>query len=217
MSDELSQEDDVIYIGIYIGDIQGARKHAADTNQALQALEDELRSDLVRLDEVIDVQTITVGKQVEAMALLGAEELDEEAINAAFERVIVDNSTFFPNQSAYSTMQSQGYLSALPDEALRLQITRLVEREYTRADLNAEKYDDLGFVFALEILPGLWDRTDKKLLPGNPNRRATLKTAVMGINNQGEFYLEFIRDTVRAEMIKTLDMIDAYQSDGEQK
>ena len=204
-----------VYIGIYLGDIQTERKLLADTNRALEALEDELRSDLERLDEVIAHQTNMVAVQQRAVGLLGADELDEAVIGPLFDFILGANDTFFPNRSAYKAMQTGGFLEALPDEALRLQITRLVEREYERIDFNANSYDEITQVFGLSILPNYWDRARSKLLKGDPGGAVKIQNGVMHVNGMGEFYLGLVTDLVRPEMIKTLQMIDAYQGEGE--
>lgn len=204
-----------VYIGIYLGDIQEDRKFKQETDIALQALETELRSDLIRLDEIIEVQSNMVATQRHLIDLLKDEPLDENQIGDLLIFIINKNSTFYPNRAAYQTLQASGYLAALPDEDMRLHITRLFEREYVRQDFNSVKYDELGFQFGMEILATYWDRDERRLLPGNPNGHIIIRSAVWPIHEQGTFYLLFITETIRPDIVDALEMIDDYQGEGE--
>jgi len=200
-----------VYIGIYLGDIQEARKFKQETNTALQALEAELRSDLVRLDEVIEDQTRLVANQNELINRLTAGESEGPGIGDLMRQITNENDTFFPNRGAYATLQSEGYLAALSDKEISLQITRLFEREFQRQEYNAALYDDLGFKLAGETVALYWDHTTDTLLPGVANGRILIRNSVLIFNNQGSFYLDFLTGTVRPELVKTLEMIDEYQ------
>lgn len=200
-----------VYIGIYLGDIQAERKLQADTNIALQAFEDELRSDLARLEEVIAVQRTVVGSQVKAKELLGEPTPDEAAIGMHIKIIYGNNDTFFPNRSAYGAMQTEGFLAALTDQDLRLKITRLVEREYNRAEFNSSQYDDMIVVFGLRALVEYWEFENNRFVQGDPAAATKLQTGISLIHDLGDFYLRFISTFLREEMIETLEMIDAYQ------
>jgi len=202
-----------VYIGIFLGDIQEAQKFKKETDTALAALEAELRLDLVRLDEVIAVQTNMVAQQRRLIDLLSADTLDKEEIGTLLIFIINDNSTFYPNRAAYKSMESAGYLAGLPNEDLRLHLTRLFEREYTRQDFNSVKYDDLGFQFGMEHISQNWDRDAKIFLTEEKKAAAILKNGVWMVNDQGAFYLEFISGTVRPGITQALEMIDQYQGE----
>lgn len=200
-----------VYIGIYLGDIQAARQQMIETNVALEALESEMRSDLLRLDEVIAIQTNRVREQKELIELWSDETSDHAEVAPRLELVFRDNSTFFPNRSGYRAMQEGGYLAALPDENLRLTLARLFEREYNRQDQNAEFYDELGFDFSLFVLPTHWDRVSNRPLGNRADSLAALRSGMITVHDQGQFYFEFITGRVRPDIVSTLEMIDAYQ------
>ena len=200
-----------VYIGIYLGDIQTARNHAVETDQALAALESELRSDMIRLDEVIALQTKRIDEQAELIELWSEEAHDGARVSTLLTTVLRDNSTFFPNRSAYQAMQSGGYLAALPDEALRLHVARLFEREYERQDLNAVYYDELSFDFANAIMSLHWDLLGNRLLGDPATSTIVLRNGMTSVRNQGQFYFDFITGQIRPDMIAALEMIDAYQ------
>jgi len=202
-----------VYIGIFLGDIQDAQKFKHETDTALLALESEMRADLVRLDEVIDIQTKMVARQESLIDLLNTEPYDEEQIGTLLVSIINDNSTFFPNRSAYKAMESGGFLAALPDEKLRLQLTRLFEREYVRQDVNATWYDDLGFKLGMEHMSQNWDRDNKRFMPGAPNAAIIVRNGVWPVHEQGAFYLDFLKTTVRPGIVEALEMIDEYQGE----
>lgn len=200
-----------VYIGIYLGDIQAARQQMVETNLALEALESEMRSDLVRLDEVIAVQTNRVREQQELIKLWSDEDGDYAEVAPRLELVFRDNSTFFPNRSAYRAMQESGHLAALPDEALRLTLARLFEREYNRQDLNATFYDELGFNFSLLVVPTHWDRINNRPMGDRAVSLAALRNGMITVFDQGQFYFNFITERIRPDIVATLEMIDAYQ------
>lgn len=200
-----------VYIGIYLGDAQSARQHAIETDQALAALESELRSDIVRLDEVISIQTDRIREQQELIRLWGSEDSDGEEISIILTTVLSDNSTLFPNKSAYEAMQAGGYLAALPNETLRLSITRLFEREYARQEMNAIYYDELSFDFANMILASNWDRVNHHLLGDHALALARLRNGIITVHDQGQFYFSFITEQVRPDILNVLGMIDDYQ------
>lgn len=204
-----------VYIGIWLGNIQAARLQNAETNQALVALRSELQSDLVRLDEIIAIQTKRVSDQDRMISLWSGDEGDDGSVAVILQTWLKDNSTFFPNKSAYSTMQNGGYLASLPDETLRLAITRLFEREYARQDINAAIYDELNFDFANSNLATYWDRVNGKPL-GDPDiARVILRNGMIAIRDQGQFYLDFVSTQIRPGIVETLNMIDLYQNEND--
>ena len=204
-----------VYIGIYLGDIQAARQYAIETDQALAALESELRSDITRLDQVIALQTNRIRDQQELLQIWSNYDDQGEEVAARLESVFGDNSTFFPNRSAYSSMQAGGYLARLPDETLRLNITRLFEREYVRQDLNATLYDELSNDYSILILADHWDRLNQQPLGDHADSLATLRNGIISVRNQGEFYFALITEQIRPDILKVLEMVDAYQKERE--
>ena len=203
-----------VYIGIYVGDIQAEREHAVKTDQALEALETELRSDLVRIGEVIELQIRNVGLQEDLVRLWGSEQADGDEIVEILETLFSDNSTFFPNRAAYNAMQTGGYLASLPDDKLRLQLTRLFEREYDRQEVNGSLYDGLFFDFSILVVANNWDRVNGRPIGAPADAHATLRNGMITVRDQARFYLKFISEQVRPDMIATLELIDAYQAAG---
>lgn len=201
-----------VYIGIYLGEIQSEREHARETDVALAALESELRSDLVRLDEIIAFQTNKATDQHRIVELLSVGHIDEKALNELIESMLGTNDTFFPNRSAYRAMQTGGFLAALPDTDLRLRITRLFEREYARQDVNAAFYDEKVFAISSTTLAEFWDRVDQKLIADRPDAAIILRNGVLVVLDQADYYLGLITGTVRPEIVGTLEMIDVYQA-----
>ena len=204
-----------VYIGIYLGDIQEERKLMQDTNTALQALEDELRSDLERLDEVIAHQNKMLSTLDQTVVLLGQSDINEEQLDDFFIFIFAGNDTFFPNQSAYETMQTSGFLAALPDGELRLQITRLFEREFDRQEFSAALYDNLNQTFAVSMVSQHWDVGNGRFISRNPERVILLRNGAARLLNMGKYYLALLNDIVHPEMLKTLEMIDVYQGEGD--
>ena len=202
-----------VYIGIYLGDVQAARQYATETDQALGALESELRSDIDRLDEVIAWQTKRIREQKELLDLWTHYDEQSEEVAMRLESVFGDNSTFFPNRSAYSSMQAGGYLARLPNERLRLNVTRLFEREYVRQDLNATFYDELSNDFSTLILAKHWDRVNRQPLGDKENSLANLRNGIITVRNQGEFYFVLLTEQVRPDILQILEQIDAYQAE----
>jgi hypothetical protein len=200
-----------VYIGIYLGNVRDAQKYAGETRQSLQALEAEMRSDLVRLDEIIAWQTSKTQAQHRLANLLGAENFDNEEAGRLIEVTLGGNDTFYPSRSAYQAMKTGGYLAALPDAELNVTLTRLYERDYTRQDLNGEYYDRIIFDVSAEIISPCWDRIGSKFLPCGEDSAAVLRNGIMMVRDQGDFYLNLLSGTIRPEMVQTLAMIDEFQ------
>jgi len=200
-----------VYLGIYLGDIQAVSQKMTETDLALEALESEMRSDLVRLDEVIAVQTNRIREQRELIELWSDESGDYAEVAPRLDLVFRDNSSFFPNRSGYRAMQEGGHLAALPDETLRLTLARLFEREYNRQDLNAAFYDEPGFDFSLLVARTHWDRINKRPMGNRTDSLAALRNGMIAVRDQGQFNFDFLTERIRPDIVATLEMIDAYQ------
>lgn len=117
--------------GNQTSDLQAARQHTQETDQAPAVLELELQSDLARLNEVIAIQTVRISQHQELIRLWSTMDGDGEEI-AAIPDPCLTTSRCFPNKSEYAAMQASGYLAPLPDETLRVSIACLFECEYGR-------------------------------------------------------------------------------------
>lgn len=200
-----------VYLGIYLGNVRDAQNYRIETRQSLHALESEMRADLKRLDEIIAFQTQKAAEQHRVITLLSAAHLDNEEVNRLFERAVGDNDTFYPNSSAYQAMKTRGYLAALPDPALRLELSRLFERDYARQEINAEYYDQQIFEFSDRFLASCWDRVSHKLMPSSKNCRIILRNGILVVRDQGDFYVKLLTGTVRPELTRSLHLIDTFQ------
>ena len=199
-----------VYIGIYLGDVQQDAQHQAETLQALNALKEEFESDLARVDEVIEFQAERIDIYQEVSELLSQNNLDGASISALFQVVSGGrNDTYFPNRAAYEAMRTGGYMAALPVEALRLQITRLIERNYVRQELNADYYDQQILYFGREMMALHWDFGENQLLTEDGG--TILRNGMREIEGRAVFYRGFLSNTVRPEMEKTVLMIDSFQ------
>ena len=201
-----------IFIGLQVDDWNQGRTEANETDKALAALESDMRSDLLRLDQVIQIQQTKVIEQGTVVELLNQKDFDNEVLGDLLVSIARDNPTYYPNRSAYQAMQTGRNLAALRDGALRLQIARLYERQLVRQDQNAAFYDQVGFDFMRDIREPHWDRTNKKLLTSNPDSAVIISNGILTLQDQAVFYVDFLANTVRPEMTRTLEMIDAYRN-----
>lgn len=202
-----------VYIGIYIGEFQTQREHIKNTNQALMALEDELRSDLLRVNEVITVQSDRFKDRADLVEAFGGETINSDLVHELLENIFKGNDTFYPNFSGYEAMKRAGFLSSLPDQNLRLHLSRLFEREFVRQSENALGYDYLIDGIDIQLISPNFDRVDKKILTNNPDGRLILRSAIFSIGDIGDFYLRFLKDKIRPDIEKALELIDAYQGE----
>lgn len=200
-----------VYIGIFLGNIQDERNFESDTRRALSAVEDELRSDVDQLDQVITTQEELVASQRRVIEMLRENDPDMMELGRLLIFITQSNATFFPNRAAYQAMKSNGHLSALPDGELRLQISNLFERYLVRQYLNAELYDEVGFDFMRDIRDVYWDSFANRPIGQRDVAFAIMRNGVRTLLDQSIFYLTLSRDTVRPEYARTLSMIDAYQ------
>lgn len=202
-----------VYIGIYIGEFQAQQEHTQKTNQALMALEDELRSDLSRLNEVISTQSDRLKDRADLIEAFGSETINSNLVGELIEDIFRDNATFYPNHSGYEAMKMAGFLSSLPDQNLRLHLSRLFEREFFRQSENALLYDQMVDDISIQLITPNFDRVDKKILGNNSDSRLILRSAIFNIGDAGNFYLRFLKDQIRPDIEIALEMIDAYQGE----
>lgn len=205
-----------VYIGIYLGDLQERQKLVFESNQSLIALENELRSDLNRLDEVVAFQKARSNALQEIMDLLGQEDIDTQALGTALRKIRGGNDTLYSNRSAYQTMTAADYLIAISDETLRLQIARLYEREFDRQAVNSNFYDGAHQAFIGTSVPENWDQFDFHFFNRTGDEPVRLRNNTMHLFSWNSFYTRLLENVVRPEMVKTLEMIDAYQGEIEE-
>ena len=201
-----------IFIGLQVDDWNQARKEANETDKALMALESDMRSDLLRLDQVIQMQQSKIIDQGTVAELLNQKDFENEVLGDLLISITLDNPTYYPNRSAYEAMKAGGNLAALRDGALRLQIARLYERQMVRQNDNAALYDQVGFDFMRDIREPHWDRTNKKLLTSNPDSAVIISNGMQTLQGHAMYYVDFLTNILRPEMLSTLELIDAYQN-----
>jgi len=202
-----------VYIGIYIGEFQSQQEHTKKTNQALMALEDELRSDLSRVNEVIAIQSERFKNRADLIDAFGGDTINSELVGELLENIFKGNDTFYPNLSGYEAMKTAGFLSSLPDQSLRLHLSRLFERELFRQSENALLYDQMVDDISIHLIAPNFDRVDKKILTNNADSRLILRSAIFNIGDAGNFYLSFLKNQIKPDIERALEMIDAYQGE----
>lgn len=201
-----------IFIGLQVDDWNQARKEANETDKALVALESDMRSDLLRLDQIIQLQQSKIIDQGTVAELLNQKDFENEVLGDLLISITLDIPTYYPNRSAYEAMKTGGNLAALRDGALRLQIARLYERQMVRQSDNAALYDQVGFDFMRDIREPHWDRTNRKLLTSNPDSAVIISNGMQTLQDQAMYYVDFLTDILRPEMLSTLELIDIYQN-----
>ena len=198
-----------VYLGIYLNDLQAERQFDRQTDRTFLTLEKELQSDLDRIDEIVPFQEGKNMRTRQAIELLLAETFDAQELSELIGYTIGRNDTLFPNKSAYQTMKTAGYLAAYSGDDLRLQITDLYELYYVRQDVNADLYDKLMFESTQTNIYPYWDAEKGEFIYAQSEHRAVVRNGLSLIAEQGEFYTNYLRETVRPAVVQTLNMLSA--------
>jgi len=198
-----------IFLGMQVTDWNDKRNLQTEILIGLEAFEKELVSDMERVDEIIKIQTHRTGLYADTVTHLIGTEMSKEFLSDKFYEFFAYNDTFFPNKAAYDAMRDAGYLSALPDQELKLQISKMFERLYVRQSTNADIYDNLLFGFGSNVLSAHWDSHNGMML--TENSAIIMTNNINVIKGQAVFYKNYLEQTVKPAMKLTLDMIDNYQ------
>ena len=130
-----------ILIALQINNLNETNKNEREQIVFLNNLKNDLKNDLIQLDQILKFQKeklISVNELKDQ--LLSNKDFDKiEQLFAKFSTS--DNDTYFPNTGSYSTSVSSGKIASLNPSSLRIAITNLYERYYYRLIYNGEIYD----------------------------------------------------------------------------
>lgn len=199
-----------VYIGIFLGDSQSAKQRADETQKALMLLRDELKSDLIRMDEVVGFQKAKNKATNDAMKMLETPEYENPALKEAMIIASGDNYTFFPSRSAYEALKASGNLASYENSELRQEILILFERAYHRQDYNAQLYDNLIYDILNNNVITQWDMFHGKFYENTQKSAYLVRNGLLQIIRQGEWYQNFLDQELRERMTHIIAVIDQF-------
>jgi hypothetical protein len=129
-----------ILIALSINNWNEASKNEREQIVFLNNLKNDLKNDLIQLDQILKFQKEKLNKVNELkdqlLSIKDFEKIEQLLVNLTFL-----NDTYFPNTGSYTTTVSSGKIASLNPSSLRIAITNLYERYYYRLIYNGEFYD----------------------------------------------------------------------------
>jgi hypothetical protein len=129
-----------ILIALSINNWNETNKNEREQIVFLNNLKNDLKNDLIQLDQILKLQKEKLSTVNELKDQLLSIK-DFEKIEQLFVKLTSDNNTYFPNTGSYTTSVSSGKIASLNPSSLRIAITNLYERYYYRLIYNGEFYD----------------------------------------------------------------------------
>ena len=129
-----------ILIALSINNWNETNKNEREQIVFLNNLKNDLKNDLIQLDQILKFQKEKLSKVNELKDQLLSIK-DFEKIEQLLVNLTLDNDTYFPNTGSYTTTVSSGKIASLNPSSLRIAITNLYERYYYRLIYNGESYD----------------------------------------------------------------------------
>lgn len=130
-----------ILIALQINNWNETNKNEREQIVFLNNLKNDLKNDLMQLDQILKFQKeklITVNELKDQLL----SNKDFEKIEQLYAKISTSgNDTYFPNTGSYATSVSSGKIASLNPSSLRIAITNLYERYYFRLIYNGEIYD----------------------------------------------------------------------------
>ena len=129
-----------ILIALSINNWNETNKNEREQIVFLNNLKNDLKNDLIQLDQILKFQKEKLSKVNELKDQLLSIK-DFEKIEQLLVNLTLLNDTYFPNTGSYTTTVSSGKIASLNPSSLRIAITNLYERYYYRLIYNGESYD----------------------------------------------------------------------------
>ena len=129
-----------ILIALSINNWNETNKNEREQIVFLNNLKNDLKNDLIQLDQILKFQKEKLSKVNELKDQLLSIK-DFEKIEQLLVNLTLLNDTYFPNTGSYTTTVSSGKIASLNPSSLRIAITNLYERYYYRLIYNGEFYD----------------------------------------------------------------------------
>ena len=130
-----------ILIALSINNWNETNKNEREQIVFLNNLKNDLKNDLIQLDQILKFQKekLSTVNELKDQLLSNKDFNKIEQLFAKFSTS--DNDTYFPNTGSYTTSVSSGKIASLNPSSLRIAITNLYERYYHRLIYNGEFYD----------------------------------------------------------------------------
>jgi hypothetical protein len=130
-----------ILIALQINNWNETNKNEREQIVFLNNLKNDLKNDLMQLDQILNFQKEKLSTVNELKDQLLSNK-DFEKIEQLYAKISTSgNDTYFPNTGSYTTSVSSGKIASLNPSSLRIAITNLYERYYFRLIYNGEIYD----------------------------------------------------------------------------
>lgn len=200
-----------VYIGIYLGEVADERSTRSEVHDALEVIRLQLEQDLQDVDRIIAYRQEKLQQPERLLQLLARDEIDEPTfgrdLQAAFERMF----TFFPKSSGYGTMKDRGYIGELDDLGLLEKLAYLFDQVYVRHVVVADESDQNTYFYVRSVIAVYWNISRSGFVGDEDVARARIGNSLVRLRAYSDWYVQFLRDTVRPAITGALDAIEAHQ------
>jgi len=199
-----------VYVGIFIGEAQQERETQRDVNRSLGVLLEQMKVDLVQLDQVIASQEVTRGYYQSVMDALVAEETNLPLLSQHVQDALDNNRTFYPNRSAYQSMRDQGYLAQLRAPKLVIGVTVYFESVLERHRTNSRAVDGAKEMLQVNVRDQYWDRRAGRFLGDEFYAKVRMWNGFRRVWGSAGYYIGIMRDLVRPQLVSTIEAVEDY-------
>ncbi|MDH5589072.1 MAG: DUF6090 family protein [Gemmatimonadota bacterium] len=196
-----------VYVAIVLEGVSAQRARVADARADLAQLRSELQADLADLAEIVGEQEELAAQYARLLRWLATpEDMPNDSVHAALERLATSNRTLFPRRGAWTSLVSGGQLASLGDGALVSRLANFYENIVERLEYNGASYDRNVDEVMRETVSASWDKSRRRPVGDAVRLRNDLAYLELAWTR---FYLDLLREHER-ESMGLLDDIAAF-------
>jgi hypothetical protein len=160
-----------VYFAIVLEGMSQDRAEKLSAHAALAQMLGDMREDVAELEE-IRVHQLALDRQYTALILWleDPESMPLDSVAEAMDSIFMDNRTFFPRRSAWTTMVAAGQLSILDEPGLVTQLGNFYESVNIRLVEGGAQFEyNLGDI-GRNSATAVWDGFNRRLMTTDADR-----------------------------------------------
>ena len=178
-----------VYLAIVLEGASADHGRRAEAVAALTALRAELELDHADAVEILALQAAQIQSSERVRRWLSQPmSAPADSLSMALLHLLTDNRTMVPRKSSWTTMVSEGQLSALGDPALVSSLANLYEHSNVRMEYNGNRYDDTTQDMLRGRLPYVWDVAEDRFLVTDEAAVRTFANQMLQVQRQSQGY-----------------------------
>lgn len=203
-----------VYLAIYLEGVSADRERVAQARDSLGLLRSELVEDMRDLTEILSEQEMLAGKYADLNRWLSdPAAIPYDSVQQTLDLVAYSNRTMFPRDGAWTTLLSEGHLSALDDPELVAHLGSFYGRTNDRVEYNGEHYDFSVAAVSREVMTSAWDFSRSRPVD-SPERVRLLRDQLRFLQYAWNAWYMDLLGQYRAELESTLAAVESYLDEG---